>query len=53
MLVGAFKGAKGGWTTENLTELVHQPYVHAFRTSIEISLVTALIAEQWPAKMGA
>ncbi len=43
VLVGAFKGASGGWTFGNLTELVHQPYLHAFRTSIEISLVTALL----------
>jgi putative spermidine/putrescine transport system permease protein len=43
VLVGAFKGAKGGWTASNLTELVHEPYLHAYRTSIEISLVTAVL----------
>ncbi len=43
VLVGAFKGAHGGWTTANVTLLVHQPYVHAYRESIEISLVTAVI----------
>jgi putative spermidine/putrescine transport system permease protein len=43
VLVGAFKGTKGGWTTSNLTELLHQPYVHAYRESIEISAVTAVL----------
>ncbi|MGH2934839.1 MAG: ABC transporter permease [Gaiellaceae bacterium] len=43
MLVGALKGATGGWTTSNLTQLVHEPYVHAYRESIEISGVTALL----------
>jgi putative spermidine/putrescine transport system permease protein len=42
VLVGAFKGADGGWTTSNLQQLVHQPYSGAYRTSIEVSLVTAL-----------
>jgi putative spermidine/putrescine transport system permease protein len=43
VLVGAFKGTDGGWTTANVTDLLHQPYVQAYRTSIEISLVTALL----------
>ena len=43
MLVGAFKGVHGGWTASNLTQLVHEPYLHAYRTSIEISLVTAVL----------
>jgi putative spermidine/putrescine transport system permease protein len=43
VLVGAFKGSTNHWTTSNLTQLVHQPYVHAYRESIEISAVTALL----------
>jgi putative spermidine/putrescine transport system permease protein len=43
VLVGAFKGVHGGWTLDNVRLMVHQPYIGAFRTSIEISLVTALI----------
>lgn len=44
MLVGAFqaKGSKG-YTLENVRLLFHQPYIDAFKTSIEISLVTALL----------
>jgi putative spermidine/putrescine transport system permease protein len=43
VLVGAFKG-KNGFTTANISEVINTPqYIHAFRTSIEISLVTALI----------
>lgn len=43
VLVGAFKGSTHGWTLSNITQLVHEPYVHAYRESIEISGVTALI----------
>ena len=43
VLVGAFKGVHGGWTLSNVTGLRHQPYFNAFKNSIEISLVTALI----------
>lgn len=43
VLVGAFKGAEGGWTISNVTALVHQPYIRAYETSIEISAVTALL----------
>jgi putative spermidine/putrescine transport system permease protein len=43
VLVGAFKGAHGGWSTTNLRELVHQPYIGAYKTSIEVSGVTALL----------
>ena len=42
-MLGAFKAKDGGWTTENVRLLVHQPYVDAFKTSIEVSTVTALI----------
>ena len=44
MLVGAFQKAKGkGYTLENLRVLFNHPYIDAYKTSIEISLVTALI----------
>ena len=43
MLVGAFKGVNGGWTLDNIRLLFHSPYIDAYKTSIEISLVTALL----------
>jgi putative spermidine/putrescine transport system permease protein len=43
VLVGAFKGAHGGWTMHNLRLLFDQPYIGAYRKSIEVSLITALI----------
>jgi putative spermidine/putrescine transport system permease protein len=43
VLVGAFKGATGGWTWSNISQLVHQPYSNAYRTSIEVSLITAAL----------
>ena len=43
VLVGAFRDAEGGWTLDNLTTLLDEPYRTAFRNSIEVSLVTALL----------
>jgi putative spermidine/putrescine transport system permease protein len=43
VLLGAFKGAHGGWTLENIRLLFQSPYIDAYKTSIEISLVTALL----------
>jgi putative spermidine/putrescine transport system permease protein len=44
VLIGAFQKAKGkGYTLENLRVLFNHPYIDAYKTSIEISLVTALI----------
>ncbi|MGD0713318.1 MAG: ABC transporter permease subunit [Gaiellaceae bacterium] len=43
VMVGAFKGVHRGWTLSNIRLLFHEPYIHAYRTSIEVSLVTALI----------
>lgn len=43
VLLGAFKSVHGGWTLSNVTGLRHQPYLNAFKTSIEVSLVTAVI----------
>ena len=43
-MVGAFKGAHGGFTFSNLTDILHSGNLrHAYRQSIEISLVTALL----------
>ncbi|MER3410632.1 MAG: acriflavin resistance protein [Thermoleophilia bacterium] len=41
--VGAFKDANGGFTFANIEQLFRQPHLQAFRNSIEISLVTALV----------
>jgi putative spermidine/putrescine transport system permease protein len=43
VLIGAFEKPKGGWTTSNVTLLFHDPYRHAYITSIEVSGVTALL----------
>jgi putative spermidine/putrescine transport system permease protein len=43
VLVGAFQGKTHGWTLSNLRLLTHHPYIDAYKTSIELSLVTALI----------
>lgn len=43
VMLGAFKSKDGGWTTSNVTGLFHQPYVTYYRSSIEVSLVTALL----------
>ena len=41
-MVGAFQRVGGGWTFSNVTELFHEPYIDYYRTSIDVSLVTAL-----------
>jgi putative spermidine/putrescine transport system permease protein len=43
VLLGAFKSADGGWTLDNVRTLFHQPYLNAYKTSIEVSLVTAVV----------
>lgn len=43
VLVGSFKDAKGGWTTGNVGQLFDSPYVDAYKTSIEVSAVTAVL----------
>ena len=43
VMTGAFKGAHGGWTVSNVRLLFHHPYIDSYRTSIEVSGVTALI----------
>jgi putative spermidine/putrescine transport system permease protein len=43
VLVGAFEHVGGGWTISNVTELFHEPYIGYYRTSIDVSLFTALL----------
>jgi putative spermidine/putrescine transport system permease protein len=43
VLAGAFQGASGGWTLSNIRVLFNHPYSDAYKTSIEISFVTALL----------
>jgi putative spermidine/putrescine transport system permease protein len=43
VLVGAFQAKSSGYTFENIRTLFRHPYIDAYKTSIEISLVTALI----------
>ncbi len=43
VMIGAFQSSDGGWTLDNVTQLVDEPYRSAFRNSIEVSLVTALL----------
>jgi len=43
VLVGAFKAKDGSFTFHNLHLLLQSPYVDAYKTSIEVSLVTAVI----------
>jgi putative spermidine/putrescine transport system permease protein len=43
VLVGAFQERDGGVTLDNVTALFDEPYRTAFRNSIEVSLVTALV----------
>jgi len=42
VMVGAFRDVEGGFTLDNLTTLFEEPYRSEFRSSIEVSLVTAL-----------
>jgi putative spermidine/putrescine transport system permease protein len=43
VMLGAFKSVHGGYTFDNVRQLFHQPYLNAYKTSIEISAVTALL----------
>jgi putative spermidine/putrescine transport system permease protein len=44
VILGAFKGAHGGFTTKNVSDVIHTPqYIHAFQTSLEISALTAAV----------
>lgn len=43
MLVGAFQSKEGGYSLENLRTLFDEPYRTAFKNSVEVSLVTAVL----------
>jgi len=43
VLVDAFRDGAGGWTLENVSNLFGAEYRDAYRTSIEVSLTSALI----------
>ena len=43
VLVGAFKAQDGGCTLDNVRTLFDEPYRTAYKNSIEVSLVTALL----------
>jgi len=43
VLFGAFQSTDGGFTLSNLEEITKEPYRTDFKTSIEVSLVTALV----------
>jgi putative spermidine/putrescine transport system permease protein len=44
VMVGSFQGATGGYTFDNVTDIVQTASLrHAYKESIEISLVTALL----------
>ena len=43
VLVGAFRDIEGGVTLSNLEAMFDEPYITAFKNSIEVSLVTALL----------
>ena len=43
VLIGAFRDIDGGWTLDNVRTIFDDPYIGDFRTSIEISVVTALV----------
>jgi putative spermidine/putrescine transport system permease protein len=43
VLVGAFQSPVHGYTFGNIRQLFNHPYIDAYKTSIEVSLVTAVI----------
>jgi putative spermidine/putrescine transport system permease protein len=43
LVTGSFKDASGDWTLQNYQDLTSENIATAFRTSIEISLVTAIV----------
>jgi putative spermidine/putrescine transport system permease protein len=43
VILGAFKDNAGGWTISNVTTLFHEPYINAYKESIEVSGITALL----------
>ena len=43
VIAGAFKDVQGGFTMKNIHDLFQANYLNAYKTSIEVSLVTALL----------
>jgi len=43
VLIGAFQGTVHGYTFGNVRQLFNHPYIDAYKTSIEVSLVTSVI----------
>jgi len=43
VMTGAFKAVHGGWTFANIRVLFNHPYIDAYKTSVEVSGVTALV----------
>jgi putative spermidine/putrescine transport system permease protein len=43
LLESAFTKSNGGFTTKYIGQILHQPYIGAFRTSIELSALTAAL----------
>jgi putative spermidine/putrescine transport system permease protein len=43
VLVGAFRDVEGGFTLSNIEALFDEPYITAYKNSIEVSLVTAVV----------
>jgi putative spermidine/putrescine transport system permease protein len=43
VLLGAFQGKTGGYTFSNVRVLFDHPYIDAYKTSLEVSLITALL----------
>jgi putative spermidine/putrescine transport system permease protein len=43
VMVGAFKAKDGSATFHNIQLLFHHPYIDSYKTSIEVSLVTAVL----------
>jgi len=43
VLLGAFRSVHGGYTFSNIRLMFDHPYIDAYKTSIEVSLVTALL----------
>jgi putative spermidine/putrescine transport system permease protein len=43
VLLGAFKSVTGGFTLSNIRLMFDHPYIDAYKTSIEVSLVTAVL----------
>jgi putative spermidine/putrescine transport system permease protein len=43
VIVGALQSPDGGFTTDNVSKLFDEPYLTAFKNSIEVAFVTALL----------